>query len=170
MPQVKARALREKSIEELRTQEQNLREQIFKLRFQRATGQADNTLVVYAGDNGYFWGEHGFTDVGGMLAMNDLPEFTYRYRKDQGLRGYDWWDFVGDEEEDVGLLGSLRAKRCCARRHRAYRSAASQEIPPAEYLLHLTAYKWYRQYRCFPHVLYGRNGEHRNPNPEEVQS
>jgi large subunit ribosomal protein L29 len=42
VPQVKAGALREKSIEELRTQEQNLREQIFKLRFQRATGQAEN--------------------------------------------------------------------------------------------------------------------------------
>jgi len=42
VPQVKARTLREKSIEELRTQEQNLREQIFKLRFQRATGQAEN--------------------------------------------------------------------------------------------------------------------------------
>lgn len=48
-----------------------------------------------------FWGEHGFTDVGGMLSMNDFPEFTYRYRKDQGLRGYDWWDFVGDEEDNI---------------------------------------------------------------------
>ncbi len=25
-------------------------------------GIAENTLVVYAGDNGYFWGEHGFLD------------------------------------------------------------------------------------------------------------
>jgi hypothetical protein len=48
-----------------------------------------------------FWGEHGFTDVGGMLSMSDFPEFTYRYRKDQGLRGYDWWDFVGDEEDPI---------------------------------------------------------------------
>jgi N-acetyl sugar amidotransferase len=48
-----------------------------------------------------FWGEHGFTDVGGMLSMSDFPEFTYRYRKDQGLRGYDWWDFVGDTEDRV---------------------------------------------------------------------
>ena len=49
-----------------------------------------------------FWGEHGFTDVGGMLSMNDFPEFTYRYRRDQGLRGYDWWDFVDDEEDPIG--------------------------------------------------------------------
>ncbi len=49
-----------------------------------------------------FWGEHGWTDLGGMLSMHDFPEFTYRYRKDQGLRGYDWYDFVGDEEDSVG--------------------------------------------------------------------
>ncbi len=48
-----------------------------------------------------FWGEHGFTDVGGMLSMNDFPEFTYRYRKDQGLRGYDWWDFTNDAEDPI---------------------------------------------------------------------
>jgi large subunit ribosomal protein L29 len=41
MTQVKARELREKSVEELRTQEQTLREQIFKLRFQAATGQSE---------------------------------------------------------------------------------------------------------------------------------
>ena len=41
MAQVKARELREKSLEELRTQEQTLRKQIFKLRFQAATGQAE---------------------------------------------------------------------------------------------------------------------------------
>lgn len=48
-----------------------------------------------------FWGEHGWTDLGGMLSMHDFPEFTYRYRKDQGLRGYDWYDFVGDEEDPI---------------------------------------------------------------------
>lgn len=41
MAQVKARELREKTVEELRTREQTLREQIFKLRFQAATGQAE---------------------------------------------------------------------------------------------------------------------------------
>ncbi len=46
-----------------------------------------------------FWGEHGWTDLGGMLSMHDFPEFTYRYRVDQGLRGYDWHDFTGDTED-----------------------------------------------------------------------
>lgn len=48
-----------------------------------------------------FWGEHGWTEVGGMLSRHDFPEFTYRYRVDQNLRGYDWWDFVGDTEEPI---------------------------------------------------------------------
>jgi large subunit ribosomal protein L29 len=42
MGQVKASELREKSLEELKTQEQTLREQVFKLRFQKATGQSEN--------------------------------------------------------------------------------------------------------------------------------
>jgi len=40
--QVKATHLRDKNVDELREQETNLREQIFKLRFQKATGQAEN--------------------------------------------------------------------------------------------------------------------------------
>jgi large subunit ribosomal protein L29 len=40
--QVKAAQLRDKNVDELREQENNLREQIFKLRFQKATGQAEN--------------------------------------------------------------------------------------------------------------------------------
>jgi large subunit ribosomal protein L29 len=39
---VKAQQLRDKNVDELREQENNLREQIFKLRFQKATGQAEN--------------------------------------------------------------------------------------------------------------------------------
>jgi len=46
MPQVKARQLRERSVEELRQQERMLREQIFKLRFQKATGQAENPQKI----------------------------------------------------------------------------------------------------------------------------
>ena len=42
MSQVKAAQLRDKNVDELREQESNLREQIFKLRFQKATGQAEN--------------------------------------------------------------------------------------------------------------------------------
>jgi large subunit ribosomal protein L29 len=46
VPQVKARQLRDKSVDELRQQENDLREQIFKLRFQKATGQAENPQRV----------------------------------------------------------------------------------------------------------------------------
>jgi large subunit ribosomal protein L29 len=42
MAQVKASQLRDKSVDDLRTQEKTLREQIFKLRFQAATGQMEN--------------------------------------------------------------------------------------------------------------------------------
>ncbi|MEK7283754.1 MAG: 50S ribosomal protein L29 [Acidobacteriota bacterium] len=42
MAQVKASQLREKTLDELKSQEQTLREQVFKLRFQKATGQAEN--------------------------------------------------------------------------------------------------------------------------------
>lgn len=46
-----------------------------------------------------FWGEHGWTDIGGMHSMHDLVEYTARYRRDQLLRGYDWHDMiVGDVE------------------------------------------------------------------------
>ena len=48
-----------------------------------------------------FWGEHGWTEVGGMLSRYDFPEFTFRYRVDQGLRGYDWQDFMCDNEDFI---------------------------------------------------------------------
>jgi len=40
------------------------------------------------------WGEHGFMDLGGMHSYNDFIEFTYRYRHEHCLRGYEWYDFV----------------------------------------------------------------------------
>jgi N-acetyl sugar amidotransferase len=40
------------------------------------------------------WGEHGFMDMGGMHSYNDLVEFTYRYRHEHCLRGYEWYDFI----------------------------------------------------------------------------
>ena len=42
MAQVKARQLRDKTVDELLQQERTLREQLFKLRFQKATGQVEN--------------------------------------------------------------------------------------------------------------------------------
>jgi N-acetyl sugar amidotransferase len=40
------------------------------------------------------WGEHGFMDLGGMHSYNDFVEFTYRFRHEHALRGYEWPDFV----------------------------------------------------------------------------
>ena len=38
--------LRDKSIDELRNRERDLREQLFKLRFQRATGRVENPMKM----------------------------------------------------------------------------------------------------------------------------
>jgi large subunit ribosomal protein L29 len=43
---MKARDLREKSIDELRRTEADLAEQLFKLRFQKATGQIENPVKI----------------------------------------------------------------------------------------------------------------------------
>jgi len=40
------------------------------------------------------WGEHGFMDLGGMHSYNDYVEFTYRYRHEHCLRGYEWPDII----------------------------------------------------------------------------
>lgn len=47
------------------------------------------------------WGEHGFTELGGMHSHNDLVEWTKRHRLDQLQRGYDWFDMLDDEEEKI---------------------------------------------------------------------
>jgi large subunit ribosomal protein L29 len=43
---MKAKDLREKSIEELRNSQADLKEQLFKLRFQKATGQIQNPAKI----------------------------------------------------------------------------------------------------------------------------
>jgi large subunit ribosomal protein L29 len=43
---MKAKELRERSIEELRRTESELAEQLFKLRFQKATGQIENPVKI----------------------------------------------------------------------------------------------------------------------------
>lgn len=48
------------------------------------------------------WGEHGFTDLGGMYSMNDYIEFTAKFRKEHALRGYDWYDFTDEGLERMG--------------------------------------------------------------------
>ncbi len=43
---MKAKELRQKSIEELNSTEGELKEQLFKLRFQKATGQIQNPIKI----------------------------------------------------------------------------------------------------------------------------
>jgi large subunit ribosomal protein L29 len=43
---MKAKELRERSIEELRNSQAELKEQLFKLRFQKATGQIQNPAKI----------------------------------------------------------------------------------------------------------------------------
>jgi large subunit ribosomal protein L29 len=43
---MKANELRDKSVDELNTRERELREQLFKLRFQRATGRMENPMKI----------------------------------------------------------------------------------------------------------------------------
>lgn len=48
------------------------------------------------------WGEHGFMDLGGMHSYSDFVEFTYRYRHEHCLRGYEWFDMT---DEGLAKLG-----------------------------------------------------------------
>jgi len=48
------------------------------------------------------WGEHGFTNLGGMFTMFDFNEFTFRDRVEHSLRGYDWNSFI---DEGLQLMG-----------------------------------------------------------------
>lgn len=43
------------------------------------------------------WGEHGYTDLGGMYSMDDLVEMTRKYRTEHACRGYDWYDMIDGE-------------------------------------------------------------------------
>jgi len=43
---MKSNELREKSVDELHTRERELSEQLFKLRFQRATGRMENPMKI----------------------------------------------------------------------------------------------------------------------------
>ena len=44
------------------------------------------------------WGEHGYTDLGGMYSMHDMIEMTARFRLEHAQRGYDWFDMINEEE------------------------------------------------------------------------
>jgi N-acetyl sugar amidotransferase len=45
------------------------------------------------------WGDHGFTEQGGMYSHNDFFEYTAKDRYEHAQHGYDWYDFVEDTEK-----------------------------------------------------------------------
>lgn len=45
-----------------------------------------------------FWGDHGFTEQGGMYSHNDFFEYTAKDRYENALHGFDWFDFVEETE------------------------------------------------------------------------
>lgn len=54
-----------------------------------------------------FYGEHGYTELGGQFSLRDFPEVSYRYRLEHFGRGYEWNYFVGLEEitaKDMNLF------------------------------------------------------------------
>ena len=48
------------------------------------------------------WGEHGFSNLGGMFTPDDFNEFTARDRLEHSLRGFDWMDFTDEGLERLG--------------------------------------------------------------------
>lgn len=45
-----------------------------------------------------FWGDHGFTEQGGMYSHNDFFEYTAKDRYEHAQHGFDWFDFVEEAE------------------------------------------------------------------------
>ncbi|MCG3777300.1 MAG: hypothetical protein JW395_4178 [Nitrospira sp.] len=59
------------------------------------------------------WGEHGFTNLGGMFTLEDFNEFTFRDRVEHALRGFDWHSFTDEGLTGLGrpeLVEGLRPK------------------------------------------------------------
>ena len=64
-------------------------------------------LAVKFGIPLVFWGEHGWTDLGGMHSMHDFVEYTARFRKDQQMRGMTGMTWL---VEKMNLLPSKKWK------------------------------------------------------------
>jgi N-acetyl sugar amidotransferase len=46
------------------------------------------------------WGEINW-DISGMFDPNDFMEFSARVRHEHDLRGYEWYDFIGDNDDKL---------------------------------------------------------------------
>jgi N-acetyl sugar amidotransferase len=55
------------------------------------------------------WGEVPW-DISGMHSVHDRVEFSNRTRREHGLRGYDWQDFVGDDVDYLSAKDLIWAK------------------------------------------------------------
>lgn len=55
------------------------------------------------------WGEIPW-DISGMHSVNDKVEFSNRTRREHGLRGFEWSDFVGDTRDPLTEKDLLWAK------------------------------------------------------------
>lgn len=56
-----------------------------------------------------FWGEVPW-DVSGMHSIHDRVEFNNRTRREHGLRGYEWGDFIGDPSDYLSEKDLLWSK------------------------------------------------------------
>ena len=56
-----------------------------------------------------FWGEVNW-DISGMFDPNDFLEFSARVRHEHDLRGYEWYDFINDKEDNLTEKDMLWAK------------------------------------------------------------
>ena len=56
------------------------------------------------------WGDMD-TDLGGMHSYSDLVEFTFRYRHEHCLRGYEWYDMTDKALIDAGHYGLCEGLR-----------------------------------------------------------
>ena len=55
------------------------------------------------------WGETPW-DISGMFDPDDFVEFSARVRHEHGLRGYEWYDFLDDEEDKLTEKDMIWAK------------------------------------------------------------
>jgi N-acetyl sugar amidotransferase len=55
------------------------------------------------------WGET-FWDISGMYSASDFVEFTARMRHEHALRGFEWFDLIGDEKDHLTEKDLLWAK------------------------------------------------------------
>ena len=55
------------------------------------------------------WGEINW-DISGMFDPNDFAEFSAKTRHEHDLRGYEWYDFLGDEDDELNEVDMNWAK------------------------------------------------------------